>query len=62
MEAGVPKNEKKKVPGLSIVPTVGAALIDAKGTRVEGLLPPNSPGHMSKREYLEIAGNRQSIT
>ena len=61
MEMG-PKSDKLKKGGLQIVPTVGAALIDAKGARVEGLLPPNSPGHMSKREYQEIAGNRQSIT
>lgn len=61
MEMG-PKNDNKKKLGLQILPTVGATLIDPKGTRVEGLLPPNSPGHMSKREYQEIAGNRQSIT
>lgn len=52
MEIAQPKNEKqKKQVGLSIIPTIGATLIDSKGARVEGLLPPNSPGHMSKREY-----------
>ena len=36
------------------MPTVGAALIDAKGARVEGLLPPNSPGHMRRENIKKL--------
>jgi hypothetical protein len=60
--ASNPKDRRDKKLGLSIQPTFGATLIDPKGNKVEGLFPPTSPGHMSKREYLEIANTRQSIT
>jgi hypothetical protein len=48
------KDKKDKKLGLNILPTFGATLVDPKGNKVEGPIP-TSPGHMSKREYIEIA-------